>query len=844
MTDQGIQEILFSDCFQIDKKIIEDYGAFNISLLADLPLFIDPFLLFNSDKLEYKALHDEIIKYLNFLRERSVGSYVSQDDLEAYYHFKEVKQTWLGFTVSGNSGRGLGPKFARTLNENLSLLFTNESEEITAGRHLEKLCLFGDGVGKDNISDFTTNLIKNYLLTYTETFARKYLRPNQLRTKSVEKARFNYRTESWQAVPYCLPFYHSNYVLLVPRDMLTCDNTWINRTELLDDFETLPLAIPDSALRAEVSNYLLRMLPEKLKDERPSRTERREAAQKTIRQFPQLIDYFIKFKEENGDKAVSVSDERVNYAQALFLENFTRLAALLASESNFYSFSANNLDDAVMRANRLKEVVEKKGGFQFFYDLAGVPVSREHDLRILHRFCWLGKPNGLPKETGESVPVEFKLASNTSIKQFLSKQIIESHNDMAGTQNYVNVIFCFSEWEKQKTTNLLRELGILGAENIIVIDASKEEVAPIMPSLEKSIGPKFDSGYALVVGVANYPLISKLSEAVLRDARDVHEVLCSPDHCGYRDGHVRLLLDEQGTVDGIRNGLSWLAASTGPQDTAVVFFSGHGGRIPSSEEAENYLLPYDAIPGKISETAISGHEVTRMLRDIHAQRLLVFFDSCYSGGTGETKEEELEGKDFRWGFTEKYYEQLAQGTGRVIMAASRQDEPSYILSGMKNSLFTHYLLEALRGSVRSRGDGIIRVFDIFDYVSEKVPARHSAQHPIFKAADLENNFPVSLYMGGKKSVLPNKPFLSQTEVDKTVLRQAMTVAFSLGELEELCVDVEQEMRREGNMIKLNLEDIGGDGKPTKILKLIEFMDRRQKLSYLVDAVRRVRPGII
>jgi hypothetical protein len=44
-----------------------------ISLVSDLPLFIDPFLLFNSDKPEYRRLPDSIIDYLRFLRDKSVG---------------------------------------------------------------------------------------------------------------------------------------------------------------------------------------------------------------------------------------------------------------------------------------------------------------------------------------------------------------------------------------------------------------------------------------------------------------------------------------------------------------------------------------------------------------------------------------------------------------------------------------------------------------------------------------------------------------------------------------------------------------------------------------------------
>jgi len=44
--------------------VLDRHGAFDISMVSDLPLFIDPFLLFGSDKAEYQALHGEILKYL------------------------------------------------------------------------------------------------------------------------------------------------------------------------------------------------------------------------------------------------------------------------------------------------------------------------------------------------------------------------------------------------------------------------------------------------------------------------------------------------------------------------------------------------------------------------------------------------------------------------------------------------------------------------------------------------------------------------------------------------------------------------------------------------------------
>jgi hypothetical protein len=47
----------FNEYFEIDAETLEKYGALNISIVNDLPLFIDPFLLFNSEKEEYRDLH-------------------------------------------------------------------------------------------------------------------------------------------------------------------------------------------------------------------------------------------------------------------------------------------------------------------------------------------------------------------------------------------------------------------------------------------------------------------------------------------------------------------------------------------------------------------------------------------------------------------------------------------------------------------------------------------------------------------------------------------------------------------------------------------------------------------
>lgn len=303
--------------------------------------------------------------------------------------------------------------------------------------------------------------------------------------------------------------------------------------------------------------------------------------------------------------------------------------------------------------------------------------------------------------------------------------------------------------------------------------------------------------HALVIGIANYENARRLPPTVLKDANDVFALITNPDYCGYPKDNTRLLLDKQATQAAIREGLAELKASSDPGSTVFMYVSSHGGQLETGQHAGEYLLPVDTrvvSHESLAETAISGSEFTETLRAIQARKLVLIFDCCHSGGIGQLKDAlapELKA------LPETYYELLKSGRGRVIVASSRSSEFSHVLPGAPNSLFTQHLLDGLRGGAPGPG-GVIRIFDLFHYLQPKVTAAHHDQHPIFKA-DLEENFPIALYCGGKAPApMPGSPvdefkydvFLSyrQQEPDKAWVRKVLLPRLEKASGLRACVD--------------------------------------------------------
>jgi len=478
--------IYFSDYFDVSEDIIDEYGAFNISLITDLPLFIDPFLLFNSNKPEYQILHDDMIRYLRFLRTKSEQGGITPALIKAWYCFAEVKQNWLGFCESGNTGRGLGRTFARALDANMVHLFSNfGNEKVTQSSHLEKLCLIRSGVGRDMISDFTTNLTKDFLLTYTEKFARQSISESFIQSFCVNRAYFSYETERWMPKTYDLPVCNGDFIILTPRDILTKDDTWINHSDMYERFRDIPDAVDNDQLRAEINNYFYSIIP---KEREPTKDDYDRAISSTLKRFPQIIDYYIRMKEQTGEQAVANSNLKVIESELLYIKQFGNLAHLLNKETPFYELTENTIKETREKIMFFKDVVENKGGHRIFYGSDGQPIRREKDIHIMFRLVWHGTPSDISREVNDGrgpadfkisrgsqdkTLIEFKLACNTQLKRNLYKQL-DIYKKASDAEAGFKVIIYFSESELVRVEGILRELDMENDENVILVDARSD----------------------------------------------------------------------------------------------------------------------------------------------------------------------------------------------------------------------------------------------------------------------------------------------------------------------------------------------------------------------------------
>lgn len=232
--------------------------------------------------------------------------------------------------------------------------------------------------------------------------------------------------------------------------------------------------------------------------------------------------------------------------------------------------------------------------------------------------------------------------------------------------------------------------------------------------------------FVVSVGVADYKEVNDLRLS-RNDVATFNSIMRS------QGAEIVTLLDSQADHASVITALRGTFAKAGPDDTMVFFFSGHGYEdgfccydmsLPSSRPAAAGAKPSAqarlSVTGR-SRGGISYAEMQILFRNCRAGRKIVLADACFSGGL--QKGEHL-------GVTV----QSARNGDVVFMLSSKPTETSLETGDAPNSLFTHYLAEALSGRADTNADGLISVGELYDYVYRTVVAYADRiphdQHPV------------------------------------------------------------------------------------------------------------------
>jgi hypothetical protein len=227
--------------------------------------------------------------------------------------------------------------------------------------------------------------------------------------------------------------------------------------------------------------------------------------------------------------------------------------------------------------------------------------------------------------------------------------------------------------------------------------------------------------HALVVGVGSYPQGGTGSVPALEFAASDAEALANllTTRAGFPSQGVTLLRDGEATRQRVLDAIRSLRTQANEQDVVLVYFSGHGTTAPGPDgRSHYYLIPHDGRLGDLAGTALRDDVVEELVGQIPAKQVVIFLDACFSGRAGQVARVKGVSPGAAAPTAGGIFVEAAQG--RVVISASRADQPSIEDPATRHGVFTHFLLEGLGGGADLDRDGKITVLEAFQYLSAKV----------------------------------------------------------------------------------------------------------------------------
>lgn len=228
-----------------------------------------------------------------------------------------------------------------------------------------------------------------------------------------------------------------------------------------------------------------------------------------------------------------------------------------------------------------------------------------------------------------------------------------------------------------------------------ITQAKEPKTKPNLPDLKV---------WAIIIGVAAYqhmPVLRYTDD----DAYRMFAFLKSPEGGALDDEQIRILIDEDATKSRIVNTMEDVFQKAGPNDLVMMYFSGHGLRgafLPIDFDGYNNKLYHE--------------EINEIIGKSKAKYKLFIADACHSGSLFA-----MRGGGVVQNTLINYYKSLAQShPGTALIMSSKSDETSLESSGLRQGVFSHFLIRGMKGEADYNNDMYVNVDELYSFIQANV----------------------------------------------------------------------------------------------------------------------------
>jgi hypothetical protein len=388
----------------------EEDDWFDCVPIADTPLFIDPFLVFQDSDSHWAGAEQEFVSFFAYVIDRWGRDGFERQRVLRLLNFYEPKEFALGVAVGHPAGSGTGPLLAGRM---ASAIDEANRRGLRSLRRPELLTLLCDGIGPDRISDLFCDILKRRFISYTQHVAKRH----GIKCKPCEVPNFDWRAGSWVSRTIDLPRNPAtrSAILLTPERFLQEIRPFKS-----DEVFDWALMNHGTQLRDAVSSFIAKRLAE---HEPIRKKDRAEGGLEFVRKYPELGLDFVDAKWSNPVPYNLKEDPKL-------VVRWLEVGRNAALRGNQVSAPTNTEDVARFVTElvaSLKHAVEREGLWKAFRDVYGserpaqiwraicasylAMLCERADVTISRPFDIGREPVQIRTRTGLSRPIEIVIQS-------------------------------------------------------------------------------------------------------------------------------------------------------------------------------------------------------------------------------------------------------------------------------------------------------------------------------------------------------------------------------------------------------------------------------------------------